>query len=148
MDHVISLTSCMINVYSFKLLFSADNFAIKQLYFSVPLRTTTGICVPVVVLRTKNYHWYLLSSGRSWNRTQMGMFRPCIYTGPAGTVPNRTASSKWVHLQRQSHLEPFPERFCVNRWNGSKRERLGNDAAIHCLNTFRNCFTSVVFYTN
>ena len=45
------------------------------------------------------------------------------------------AVPKWVHLRRRSHLEPFPERSRVNGWNGSKRERLGNDAAIYCLST-------------
>ena len=43
------------------------------------------------------------------------------------------ATPKWVHLRRRSRLEPFPERSCVNGWNGSKPERLGNDTAIHCL---------------
>ena len=28
----------------------------------------------------------------TWNRTQKGTDRFCVYTGTAGTVPNRTAS--------------------------------------------------------
>ena len=42
---------------------------------------------------------------------------------------------KWVHLRSRSHLEPYPGRSHVNGWNGSKRERPGNDATIHCLST-------------
>ena len=30
--------------------------------------------------------------GSICNRTQMGTFRPCVHTGPTGTVPNGTAS--------------------------------------------------------
>ena len=30
--------------------------------------------------------------GSIWNRTKMGTFRPCVYTGPTGTVPNGTTS--------------------------------------------------------
>ena len=80
-----------------------------------------------------------------------------FYTGsvPFGTVPKWVrlgleftqdplepfqmellAVPKWVHLLSRSHLESYPGRSRVNGWNGSKRERPGNDAAIHCLNTF------------
>ena len=39
------------------------------------------------------------------------------------------AVPKWIHLRRRSHLEPYPERSHANGWNGSKRKRLGSDAA-------------------
>ena len=77
---------------------------------------------------------------------------------PFGTVPERVrlglpftldvvepfqmellAVPKQVHLRSQSHrgchLEPYSGRSSVNGWNGSKRERPGNDAAIHRLTT-------------
>ena len=81
-----------------------------------------------------------------------------VYTGsvPFGTVPKwvrlglaftrdplelfqmeMLAVPKWVHLQRRSHLEPFLERSRINGWNGSKRERLANDAVIHCFSTLK-----------
>ena len=35
---------------------------------------------------------HLYGIGSILNRAQMGTFRPCVYTGPTGTVANGTAS--------------------------------------------------------
>ena len=38
------------------------------------------------------WSFVFLGIGPILKRTQMGTFRPCVYTGPAGNVPNGTAS--------------------------------------------------------
>ena len=57
---------------------------LKKQYLSVKCRQ--------IVDQNRTFRQRLHGIGSIWNRTQMGTFRPCVYTGPAGTVPNGAAS--------------------------------------------------------
>ena len=49
----------------------------------------------------------------------MGTFRPCVYTGPTGTIPNGTASGTQMGpLTKVVPFGTFPRKSRVNRWNG------------------------------
>ena len=66
---------------------------------------------------------------------QMDTFRPSVYTGPAGTVANGTASRTQMGPLTKSIPFGTVPRSRVNGWNGSKWGRPGSDVAINCLST-------------
>ena len=68
--------------------------------------------------------------GSIYNFTQMGTFRPCVYTGP----PSGTAScTQMGPFTKSIPFGSVPGKVLCKQVEQFQMGRIGNEAAIHCL---------------